>query len=75
MIYQGAEKDIALIWQNFLVKIGVQQGLLLSSLPFITVIDATTGDIQKAPSEKLLYADDIFLKGSTREQLEDEARN
>ena len=49
--------------ESFDVKVGVQQGSILSPLLFALVMDEVTKDIREGVVKEMLYADDIVLIG------------
>ena len=50
---------------DFLVKVGLHQGSVLSPLLFIIVLEALSREIRSGCSEELLYADDLALVSET----------
>ena len=59
---------------SFPVKVGVYQGSALSPLLFIIAIDTITRDLQREAPWTLLYADDVELAATTREELQDQVK-
>ena len=53
----------------FNVKVGVQQGSVLSPLLFIIVLEALSREIREGLPMELLYADDLVLIAETKELL------
>ena len=51
---------------------GLHQGLALSPLLFITVMDAISQEVGRGPPHAMLFADDLVLCESTREQVEEQ---
>ena len=50
---------------DFLVKVGLHQGSVLSPLLFIIVLEALSREIRSGCPEELLYADDLALVSET----------
>ena len=55
--------------EEFLIKVGVHQGSVLSPLLFIIVLEALTREMRSGCPEELLYADDLVLMGETVDLL------
>ena len=55
--------------EEFEVKVGVHQGLVLSPLLFVVVMEALTQDVRKGLPWELLYADDLVLMAESIEEL------
>ena len=53
--------------KTFNVKVGVHQGLVLSSLLFIIVLEALFREIREGLPMELLYMDDLVLIAETEE--------
>ncbi|EYC40903.1 hypothetical protein Y032_0590g385 [Ancylostoma ceylanicum] len=58
----------------FDVHVGVHQGSALSPLLFILCMDTVSSDLQSRPPRTLLYADDVVVAASTREELQKEVQ-
>ena len=56
--------------EKFFVKIGVHQGLVLSSLLFAIVVDVVTEDAREGLMDKFFYADDLRLTSETIKNLQ-----
>ena len=54
---------------EFLVKVGLHQGSVLSPLLFIIVLEALSREIRSGCPEELLYADDLALVSETLAEL------
>ena len=54
---------------DFLVKVGLHQGSVLSPLLFIIVLEALSREIRSGCPEELLYADDLALVSETLADL------
>ncbi|EYC42513.1 hypothetical protein Y032_0528g2973, partial [Ancylostoma ceylanicum] len=54
----------------FDVHVGVHQGSALSPLLFILCMDTVSSELQSRPLWTLLYADDVVVAASTREDLQ-----
>ncbi|EYC10880.1 hypothetical protein Y032_0053g2350 [Ancylostoma ceylanicum] len=54
----------------FEVCVGVHQGSALSPLLFILCMDTISSDLQSTTPWTLLYADDVMIAASTREELQ-----
>ena len=52
------------------IEIGLHQGLALSSLLFITIMDIITEDVEEETPRTMLFANDIALSGANCEQVE-----
>ena len=50
---------------DFLIKVGLHQGSLLSPLLFITVFEALFREMRLGCPEELLYANDFIALGET----------
>ena len=55
--------------EEFEVKVGVQQGSMLSPLVFAIVVDVVTESVRSGLMSKMLYADDLVLMSETMEGL------
>ena len=53
-----------------MVKVGVHQGLVLSPLLFVVVMEAPMQDVREGLLWQLLYADDLILMAETMEARE-----
>ena len=62
-------RSVAGTTRPFEVTVGVHQGSAISPLLFILCLDRITRDIQGEHPWTLLYADDIVLARSTRDEL------
>ena len=56
--------------KSFDVKVGVQQGLILSPLLFALVMDEVTKDIREGVVKEMLYANDNVLVGDNWVEVE-----
>ena len=73
-LYEGAEMKVRVgsgLSEEFLVKVGVHQGSVLSPLLFAMVIDEVTENARKGWIKQILYADDLVLMGETMEELKE----
>ena len=71
-LYEGAETKVKVgsgLLEEFSVKVGVQQGYVLSPLLFAMVMDEVTENARKGWMKQFLYADDLVLMGETMEEL------
>ena len=71
-LYDGAKTKVKVgsaYSENFLVKVGVHQGSVLSPLLFAMVIDAVTENARRNDMNEILYADDLVLISDTMENL------
>ena len=66
---QSQVRSVAGTTAPFKVAVGVHQGSAISPLLFILCLDRITRDIQGEHPWTLLYADDIVLARSTRDEL------
>ena len=63
-LYEGCKTVISVVRELsslFSVKVGVNQGLALSLLIFIMVMDVLTEDMRYSSLTELLHADDLVL--------------
>ena len=71
-LYEGA-KTMVRAWlelsEEFEVKVGVDQGSLLSPLFFAIVVDVITESVRNDLMSEILYADDLVLPRETMEGL------
>ena len=51
------------------VKVGVHQGLVLSPLLFVVVMETLSLEFRESLPMELLYADDLILMAESREKL------
>ena len=58
--------------ESFEVKVGLHQGSALSPLLFITVMDVISKEVGRGPPHAMLFADDLVLCASTREEAEEQ---
>ena len=58
--------------ESFDVKVGLHQGSALSPLLFITVMDVISKEVGRGPPHAMLFADDLVLCESTREEAEEQ---
>ena len=58
----------------FTIQTGVHQGSALSPLLFILCMDVVTADIQRPHPWSLLYADDVFLAATSRQELAEQVQ-
>ena len=58
----------------FGVNVGVHQGLVLSPLLFIIVMEAVTHSVREGLPWQMLYADDLVLVGKCEEELKEKLR-
>ena len=58
--------------ESFEVKVGLHQGSALSPLLFITVMDVISKEVGRGPPHAMLFADDLVLCESTREEAEEQ---
>ena len=56
--------------ESFEVKVGVNQGSILSPLLFAFVMDEVTRDIRERVVKELLYANDLILLRNSWEEVE-----
>ncbi|CAD6188194.1 unnamed protein product [Caenorhabditis auriculariae] len=56
--------------EDFSIKVGVHQGSALSPLLFILVMDTLTNDLQTPTPWTLLYADDVMIAATTKQELQ-----
>ena len=71
-MYAGAKTAVRTVCFNskgFEVKVGMHQGSVLSSLLFVTVMEAISRELRVALSWELLYADDLAVIAETEEDL------
>ena len=70
--YEGAKKRVEVVLElseEFEVKVGVQQGSVLSPLVFAIVVDMATENVRNGFMSEMLYADDLVLISETIEGL------
>ena len=71
-MYSGAETVVRTVYGNsksFEVKVGMHQGLALSPLLFVIVMEAISREFRVALPWELLYADDLAVIAETEEEL------
>ena len=71
-LYEGATTSVKLRSGEslpFEVKVGVQQGSVLSPLLFIIVVETLSRRFREGLPYELLYADDLVLKADSMEKL------
>ena len=56
--------------ESFKVKVGLHQGLALSSFLFAVIMDRLTDEVRREPPWTMLFADDIVICEETREEVE-----
>ena len=71
---QSQVRSVAGTTKPFKVTVGVHQGSAISPLLFILCLDRITRDIQGEHPWTLLYADDIVLARSTRNELKEDLK-
>ena len=54
------------------MKVGLHQGSALTPLLFITLMDVISKEVGRGPSHAMLFADDLVLCESTREEAEEQ---
>jgi len=72
VLYTGAKTVVRTVYGNsngFEVKVGMHQGLALSSLLFLIVVEALSREIRVALPWELLYADDLVVIAETEDDL------
>ena len=70
--YEGARTAVRVgtgVSQDFEVKVGVHQDLMLSPLLFVIVMQAVTRKAKQGLPWELLYADDLVLMADSRNEL------
>ena len=60
--------------EKFEVKVGVHQGLVLSPLLFIAVMEVATQKVREGLPWELLYADDLVLVAQSIEKLREKVQ-
>ena len=74
-LYDGAKKRFR-IWtelsEELYVEVGVHQGLVLSPLLFVIVVDEITANDREGLLMEILYADDLVLISETLVELKEE---
>ena len=71
-MYSGAETVVRTVYGNsksFEVKVGMHQGLALSPLLFVIVMEAISREFRVALPWELLYVDDLAVIAETEEEL------
>ena len=71
-MYTGAKTVVRTVYGNskgFEVKVGIHQGLALSPLLSVIVMEATSREFRVALPGELLYADDLAVIAETEEEL------
>ena len=53
----------------FKVQEGIHQGSVLSSLPFVVVLEASSWEFETGCPWELLYADDLVITAGTMDEL------
>ena len=74
-MYDGCTKSVRTLigsTESFEVKVGLHQGSALSPLLFITVMDVISKEVGRGPPHAMLFADDLVLCESTREEAEEQ---
>ena len=69
-LYDGAKTRVRMgsaYSEQFEVKVGVQQGSVLSPLLFAVVVDVAAENSRRGVVNELLYADDLALMSETME--------
>ena len=76
-MYEDETKMVQLNWREsnaFSVRVGVQQGSVLSPLLFIIVLAALSREFREGLPMELLYADDLVLMAESEELLMEKLR-
>jgi len=71
-MHTGAKTVVRTVYGNsngFQVKVGMHQGLALSPLLFVMVMEALSREFRVALPWELLYADDLLVIAETEEDL------
>ena len=71
--YEGACTTVRTckgVSEEFDIKVGLHQGLVLSPFLFAIVIDVLSNDVRKGAPWKLLFADDLAITAETEELQE-----
>ena len=74
-LYVGATTRVRVgleLCEEFEVKVGVQQGSVLSQLVFVIVVDVVLESVRNGLMYEMLYADDLALISETIEGREGE---
>ncbi|XP_065057624.1 uncharacterized protein LOC135685569 [Rhopilema esculentum] len=56
--------------EEFEVTLGLHQGSALSPFLFAVIIDYVTGELQREAPWDMLFADDLVVRGKTKEEVE-----
>jgi len=71
-VYTGAKTVVSTVYDTsngFEVKVGMHQGLALSPLVFVIVMEALSREFRVALPWELLYADDLVVIAETEDDL------
>ena len=71
-LYDGAITRVRVgteLSEEFFVKVGVQQGSVLSPLLFAIVVDVNTESVREGLMKEILYADDLVLIRESMDEL------
>ena len=71
-LYEGSRKKVRVgsgLSEEFVVRVGVHQGSVISPLIFAIVVDAVTEQARKGLLNEILYADDLVLMSENLEDL------
>ena len=72
-MYEESERVVKCavgITESFKVKVGLHQGSSLSPFLFAVIMDRLTDEVRREPPWTMLFADDIEIFESTREEVE-----
>jgi len=71
-MYTGAKTVVRTVYGNsngFEVKVGMHQGLVLSPLLFVIIMEAVSREFRVSLPWELLYADDLVVIAETEDDL------